>query len=61
MQLDIYSDAAGAYDAHIALSGEVRSALEKIGGQLSSAGSAVEPDTQLYRTRLDFKLWDESA
>lgn len=61
VQLDVYSDAAASYDVHIALAKSVRFALEAIGGQLSGQGSDLEADTQLYRTRLDFYLWDRPA
>jgi len=61
MQLDLYSDAAASYDTHTALAKQVRFALEKVGGRLSSEGSDFEADTQLYRTRLDFHFWDKPA
>lgn len=61
VQLDVYSDAAASYDAHVALAKAVRFALETIGGQLNRQGSEPEADTQLYRTRLDFYLWDRPA
>ena len=61
MQLDLYSDASASYDAHTALAKQIRFALEKVGGRLSSEGSDHEADTQLYRTRLDFNFWDKPA